>query len=244
MKKYSFCFLGILTAVSILSSISVCAENEPAKQITFRDIPWYSTKTEAEKILADGGATAEDGIWENYAYRMSGIDWIRSMGRNDFVDGGGFHGTYSGVNVAGYDVSDTYACYIFTIDEQGNINKTVDDAQFYFGWYTFDSNDFADGEEIYNDLSEKLTSLYGEGVSDTENKYHSTVTWHDDENNQIRLLLGNKNTEGAYERYVTLGYMAADAEDRLDEIEAILNEEDIASEAEDREANQDNVSGL
>jgi hypothetical protein len=97
--------------------------------------------------------------------------------------------------------------------------------------------DFSDYRAIYDDLTKKLESLYGEGELYSD-KYRTTITWIDSESNQIRLLIN------ADEDYVTLGYMAADADARLDKMQEALDAEIAASEAADREANADNVNGL
>lgn len=237
MKKK---LLSLFLVGSFVFSMPVYAE-EQKTQFSFRDIPWYSTKTDAEKILTSDGATTAKAAWEDYILRMSGINFTNTLTGNSYVDGGGFTGRYKGINVAGYEASDTCACYIFTIDSNGNINKSVDDAQFYFGWYEFNSDDYVDSEGVYIDLSEKLSSLYGDGLSDAEDDYFSTTTWYDDANNQIRLLLGGKDRD---KKYVTLGYIAAEADERLDEMQIALDSEAANAESIEREKNKNNLSGL
>lgn len=222
-------------------TIEVDATETKETQFFFRNIPWYSTKKETEKILTDGGAKIQTAVFKDNILRMDGINYTNIISGTDRVDGGGIVGRYSGINVAGYDVSDTCACYIYSIDENGIIDKSEDNAQFYFGWYTFDSNDYVDGEAVYNDLLQKLSSLYGTGTSNTEDDYFSTTTWHDSSDNQIRLLIGAKNEDYTY---VTLGYMVSDADERLDEMQVALDNEAIANEAEKRKSSKDNVSGL
>lgn len=58
------------------------------------------------------------------------------------------------------------------------------------------------------------------------------------ENNQVRLLVNSDST------YITLGYMAEGAEARLDEMQAALDKIESQKEAEEREENKDDVSGL
>jgi hypothetical protein len=241
MKKNLLKILFV-SAISITSlSQIVYAEESEQTLFTFRGIPWYSTKTIVEKELSEEGAEIKTDAFKNYIRRIGGIDYTNTMAGSDYVDGGGIVGRYPGLNVAGYDVSNTGACYIFTLNEDGSINKSEDDAEFYFGWYTFESRDYVDGEGIYDDLCQKLTSLYGDGVENTESDYHDTTTWYDSENNQIRLLLGGKQNDY---KYVTLGYIAADADERLDDMQEALDNEAAANEASDRESNKDNVSGL
>ena len=234
----------VLCALVLASVTSNCvyAESTKTKEISFRSIPWYSTKADTEEILYGEGAS--EGGWSSDTeniYRMSGIDYPNVTNGSDRVDGGGYKGWYSSVSVAGYEASDTYACYVYDIDENGVINKNADDAKLYFGWYIFDSNDYADVKVIYEDLEQKLVSLYGEGTSDKEDDYFSSIIWSDAGNNQIRLLLGGKNKES---QYITLGYMAADADVYLDEMQNALDAEAMEDEAAEREENKNNVSGL
>lgn len=206
--------------------------------IRFREIKWYSTKKDVENYLFETGA--ENGGWmssDSDIYRMSGIDYTNVTMGEDRVEGGGCKGWYSGVSVAGYEASDTYACYIFSINDDGSIEMSEDDAQFYFGWYTFTQEDYSDIAAIYDDLKTKLCTLYGEGLAN-KTDYHTTMTWMDAENNQVRLLMNNDFT------YITLGYMAAGAEERLDEMQVVLDKIESQNEAEERENNKDNVSGL
>lgn len=249
MKKKVFILL-LASTITALSTFTVNATTESqtttdssseSSTISFRSIPWWTSKSEVEKTLVSDGAEIQQAAFEDHILRMSGIDFSNTTSGNDRVDGGGIVGRYSGIGVAGYTPTDTQACYIYTLNEDGSINKDKDSAQFYFGWYTFDSNDYVDGESVYNDLSQKLTSLYGTGESNDESDYFTTITWHDANSNQIRLLLGGKNKDY---KYVTLGYMAADADSRLNEMQAALDAEAIANEAAERESNKDNLSGL
>ena len=208
---------------------------------SFRDIPWWSSKSEAESLLISEGAKVWQAAFENNVLRMNGIDYMNSVAKSDRVDGGGIVARYSGINVAGYIPTDTQACYIYTLNEDGSINKNKDNAQFYFGWYTFDLDDYIDGDSVYDDLRQKLTSLYGEGIEDAERDHFNTITWYDSENNQIRLLLGGNETDY---KYATLGYMAAGADERLDEMQIALDTEAAENEAAERESNKNNVSGL
>ncbi|MCU6774555.1 Uncharacterised protein [uncultured Blautia sp.] len=241
-----------LTAVSLTLShpIGVIASSEVKNEtsdsanqseISFRGLPWWGTKQDTEKVLVESGAEILSAAFENDILRMGGIDFINTTSGKDRVDGGGIVSRYSGIEVAGYKPSDTYACYIYQLNSDGSIDKTNENALFYFGWYTFSSNDYIDGEGVYNDLSQKLTSLYGDGEVNDESDYNTTTTWQDYSNNQIRLLLGGKTNDA---KYVTLGYMAADADSKLDEMQASLNAESASQEAQLREENKNNTSGL
>lgn len=220
---------------------SLLEDSTENSSFAFRNIPWWSTKTDAEKQLVAEGAEIQTAAFEDNILRMSGIDYANSTGAKDRVEGGGTVVSYSGLKVAGYTPSETEACYIYTLNDDGSINKDKDTAQFYFGWYTFESRDYADGEGVFNDLLQKLQSLYGEGVFNSDDDYFTTSTWTDSDNNQIRLLLGGKNKDY---KYVTLGYIAAGADEKLDEMQVAVDAENVASEAAEREKNKEDVSGL
>lgn len=216
--------------------------NDAEKTIfDFRGIDWWAPKTDVDTQLVSEGAEIQDAAFKDNILRMSGIDYAGTTSGKDRVDGGGIVARYSGLKVAGYTPSDTQACYIYNLNDDGTINKNEDSAQFYFGWYTFENRDFADVGGVYNDLSQKLQSLYGDGVTNEDDDYFSTVTWTDSDNNQIRLLLGGKNKDYGY---VTLGYIAAGADEKLDEMQVAVDEENVQKEAAEREKNKADVSGL
>ncbi len=252
MKKRLFIVLlssAIAITGSQVSSVFASSASESSEEqtsdekttFTFRNIPWWSTKSDVEKLLVGEGAEIQQAAFPDNILRMSGIDYINSTGGKDRVDGGGIVARYSGIKVAGYTPSDTQACYIYTLNDDGTINKDTDSAQFYFGWYTFDSYNYTDGEGVYNDLAQKLQSLYGDGTSNTDDDYFSTITWSDESGNQIRLLLGGKSADY---KYVTLGYMAADSDEKLDAMQTAVDAEAADQEAAEREKNKEDVSGL
>lgn len=217
------------------------SEESTKTSVTFRNIPWWSTKAETEKQLIDEGAEILNSSFTNDILRMSGIHFANVTSGNDRVDGGGIVARYSGIKVAGYTPSETKACYIYTLNDDGTINKDENTAQFYFGWYTFDTPEYIDGEGVYNDLASKLQSLYGEGITNAESDYYTTIIWTDSTNNQIQLLLGGKQSDY---KYVTLGYMASGADEKLNEMQVAIDEEAIRMEAIEREKNKTDVSGL
>lgn len=204
--------------------------------ITFRNCKWYSTKKDTEQILFSEGATDGPLIEQHTIYSMESTDRSNIGFATGKVEEGGYSAIYHDISVAGYDVEDTYACYIYPI-VNGQIVHDDEQAEFYFGWYTFRSDDYADHEGIYNDLSTKLISIYGEGTVES-NDDNNTITWIDVQGNQIRLLINNDKN------YVTLGYIAYNADERLDAMAQALVDEKVQQEAQSREENASNTSGL
>lgn len=239
MKKLTT--LLFITSASILAASLLTSAEETSKEITFRSIPWYSTRKEAEQLLEDEGASSSNDAWKNYARRLSGIQFLSTMSGSDYVDGAGIARNYSGLSVAGYEPSEVGACYIYNINEDGTLDRNEDNAEFYFGWYGFDSRDYVDGIGVYEDFLQKLTSVYGDGSTNDESDYFTTTDWFDPDGNQIRLLLGGKSNE---KYYVSIGYIVPDADSRLDAVQDVLNAEAAAAEASERDANKENVEGL
>ena len=213
------------------------AESKGVDSIVFRDIPWYSSKAEVEEKLFESGGWI--GGWmsnANNIYRLDAIDYESITLGSERVDGGGYRAFYSGLSVAGYMPSDTNICYIYPI-ENNQIIKDNSRAEMYFGWYSFKHGDFSDHKSIFDDLKEKLISIYGKGKQ-SATKYHTKILWMDKKGNLIQLLI-NDDCD-----YVSLGYMAADADARLNRMEKALKTETAATEAKTREQNAGNTSGL
>ncbi len=125
--------------------------------------------------------------------------------------------------------------------KDGKVIKSDDDAEMYLGYYEFDDDDFTDLDLLAEELLSKLTTLYGKGEEEIDD-YFSKRTWHDKDNNLVRLIVRKDLS------YIVLGYMAGDADERLDEVKELLAEEKEAEqssrEAEEREENKGNYSGL
>lgn len=207
-------------------------------EIIFRDIPWYSAKKDAEGVLTATGATGKEDGWQSDSlYRLSALNYPNVNSTSDRVDGGGCKMQYSGLSVAGYTPSDINACYIYQLDNSGSIVRDADNALLYLAWYTFDKDDFTDYESLFNDLATKLSSLYGTATDD-EDKYLIKKTWTDSSNNSARLIMDTKKT------YVILGYLAAEADNKLDAMQTAIDAENSAAEAAEREKNASNTDGL
>ena len=201
--------------------------------ISFRRIKWFTTRDLAEEALKSEGMTSASKSSEDI-YRVTGPDFGGVTTGRDRVDDAGCRVKYQGLSVAGYDIDCTYACFIFPIVD-GEIVRDDSLAEFYMAWYDFKG--YTDKKAIYDDLTQKLTPLYGEGVIKHET-YFDITTWTDIQGNFIRLLYNPDNN------YAVLVYMAADSESRLDEMQEAKKNEATAKEAKEREENASNTSGL
>ena len=205
---------------------------------TFRGIPWWSTEEEVEKILYPDGASSDLIKYSDEdCYRLEGITSPSVIMGDEHIKGVGVKIRCKDLKVAGYTPTFMYADFIYPLSEDGLILRDARKAEFYFGWYTFESKDYTDIASLYIDLQGKLIGLYGE-ASEAEDKYHVRAVWNDPDGNTIQLL---RNTDSTY---ITLGYIAHDADQRLDEMQAALDAENIAAEAAQREANAGDSSGL
>lgn len=246
MKHMTLRTLALVTALALTASPAFAEDGgetaDTATEYTFRGIPWYSTRADAEKALEEEGIevfTTTDDL-----YRIGATDSLSVIHNDDLVDGAGVHVRYSGAEVAGFDPSDTCACYIYMTGDDGKLIKDDDAALFYMGWYEFYHSYFVDPEAIYNDLLTKLTSLYGEPAADIGETDEDlwTDTWTDSSRNIIRLLINGMDDDKNHD--VTLTYYAAGSDDYLDVAKDALLQEAAENEAAEMERNQENTSGL
>lgn len=202
--------------------------------ITFRGIPWYCTRKEAEELLAKDGIDAGLSTDEDI-YRMSALDYANITSGSDRVDGGGVRAYYKGASVAGYKNVELNACYMWQVVD-GLTVPSEDEALFYLAWYSF--KEYGDYDALYADLKNKIDGLYGIGT-EASSEYHTWTYWSDgDHGNVIRLQVNHKKT------YATLAYMASWADERLDEVQVAMANVAALEEQALREENASNTSGL
>lgn len=230
---------AVYAAETQTASKEIVSQNDTEKsEITFRNLSWYSSKKDVDAALIAEGATAKEDSWQtDSAYRLSALNYPNVNSGKDRVDGGGYKMSYSNLTVAGYTPSEVHACFLYPLDEAATIIRDSESAQLYLGWYTFSGDDYTDYDSMYNDLAAKLEKLYGTATDD-ETDYLIKKTWHDSSNNTIQLLIDTKKT------YITLGYMAADSDTRLDAMQDAITAEQTAAEAAEREKNAANTDGL
>jgi len=217
------------------ASNDAAVDTAETQKITFRNLEWYGTFKDIDAQLADEGITYSSWNVDDCVYRLSRVDFINVWDGSDYVEGAGLTIRYSGVEVAGYTPSDTYACYMYPI-ENNAIVRDDEQAQFYFAWYAFDDNDYKDIAGLYDDLYTKLQSIYGEGQ--TVEEYHTYILWTDSEGNRLKLISNDDRT------YAMLGYMAAGGDEKVDALEELVTAEAVAGEQAAREENASNTGGL
>lgn len=215
-------------------------------EIFFRDVPWGSTYSEVKSKL-----------YEFDWYEMY-FDYMKTHSVGDIIYGdykgidfinGGFNMTalpFSNkeINVAGYTTSDINLYFVFPITENG-LEIIEDDAIFYGATYEFEPQDY---ESMYDDLREKLTSLYGEPIKeDKETDWlgiEETCTVWEGTNDVLVSLRGEdvENEEELWEDSLTINYAWKEGDNLL-----TAASEQMKKEALDEESNaygNDDTSGL
>lgn len=179
-------------------------------EITFKDIPWGTTFSEADSMLS------QLNLWN-----ISG-EGFKQYSVDDILIGDykGIDFEYSGINVisnafnkeqtvAGYTTSDITLYFVF-IPVNGYLTYVEDDAILYGAQYEFEPTDLA---RMYEDLKGKLVSLYGDPYKTSEdsdifgNKYTYTY-WRgvNDTELVLRSLDSSKDTTNIYDDKIYISY--------------------------------------
>ena len=216
-------------------------ETEELKDFTisFRGIPWYSKRSEAEAVILGDGENVVGSLGNpNEMDNLRGaFVWDYTMEDQEYkVDGAGCRGWYNHMDVAGYTPTFVWAYYLYPVQD-GVLVKDDDEAEFYFAYYEFMAGDFSDYNAIYEDLAQKLETLYGKPEEKTSDFFKASI-WSDNEDNKIVLSSLTQNDN------VKLAYIAGEANDRLEEALSILDAEALSEENAEREENKNNTNGL
>lgn len=118
-------------------------EVQPSDGITFRGVPWGSTRVEAEAILGPASGS------RSFVY--SGYISI-------YTDGRGLSTYYNGGSVAGYTVPEITVDYVYPVLD-GKLLRDDDLAVICSGRYVIEN--VGDVHAVMEDLTAKLSSLYG-----------------------------------------------------------------------------------
>lgn len=183
-------------------------------EITFRNIPWGSTKQKAEEVLG------EPSIETTTLLYLSGTTVDKDIGI-------GAKYSRHPLTVAGYTSKRTKVSYVYPVID-GIMLRDDDNAILFFAGYEI-MDDTNDVNTIFEDLTEKLSKLYGEYVANDNDK---SRIWTDALNNSVQLeLFGNS---------VMVNYTCGMAEELVNEAQKARDEE----RAERLEETKNNVDGL
>lgn len=227
-----------------------------AEEITFRGIPWGSSMAEVEEALNLERlyVYSEDhpGKWEyvHNQYSIYGIPgYCSAWSAQSFSDE---------LTVAGYSAYPSVYC-VYGLAENGEVLRAKEDSVFYLGGYAFD---VIDSRATFDDLKEKLTSVYGVGTETVEydevyrvsstgsgvssgvyNKETRCVAWYGENNTGVKLcgVFSDNEAVGNGENYVSVWYGKTDMNDYLDELQAAIHGEMVEAENASRSTSIDGL---
>lgn len=244
MKK-----LLLITMLIICLSLTVTVFAKTDNEILFREIPWGSSYSEVEQLLPDFD-------W----YPMS-FEYMRHYPvcevLTDSTSGFDDDFTYGGINitaqpfsnketeVAGYTTSDIELYFAFT-SVNGVENQDYNDTAFYGARYSFEP---ANLQGMTDDLTEKLSSLYGEPddtKKDTDLWGNKTtiIYWYGANDTVVTLRSVNSENDstGLYNDELFIAYAWEKGDELLKDIDNKMKES--ASTGESANFGNGNTNGL
>lgn len=242
MKKFALFLASVVACSASAGILAQAAESEKEeKLITFRGIDWYSTRADAEAMLAANGIEDQSFMSDRHMIsRISGVwEWTGKHDVGEYMHDAGWAAMYSGATAGGYAPSYTEAYFMYTVSENGEVIRSDDDALLYGAVYEYRSNDFEDMDAVFADLQNKMSLVYGDSEA-LNDEYHSRYVWTDSEGNTARLI----KYESEKNPSVSLAYEAADAKDRLDQLQDAIDAETRKAQESERLANASNTEGL
>lgn len=149
------------------------------------------------------------------------------------------------ITIAGYECEIVMAYFAYTLSEEHEVLETEEQASLYAIKYSIEPED---SDFAYESLIEKLTSIYGEAVSDDkfEDEYgmytcYQTI-FRDGEETEISVVhsIPNEGWEETEKRTVWVTYSKIDGDSELEKIEECQKQKQVENEHE----NVDNTEGL
>ena len=207
----------LLKAARIAHLKATFAENhevQPLEGITFRSVPWGSTRAEAEALL--GMPTHDSGfVYSN----------IKAI----YIDGRGFSTFYKNWTVAGYPVSTATLGFIYPVLEG---RRLLDKELAIMCSGRYEIENIIDVDAAMDDLTTKLISLYGPYT----NGRNSARIWMDSHGHSVTLRLSDSS--------IYLLYYHADRDALMNAAAQAIAAERAEQEELLRIQNQNNTDGL
>lgn len=260
MKKIITIFM---ICVMMFSTVCFAEEN---KIITFKNVPWGITtekfinrvnvpipETDFSWWQGDLKAPEDDGYGCSISSLYS-IDYyldcpysVYKINSDKYNHTPGFYLHYynsswtdaDDIKVAGYEISNMNLYFMKTVSEDGTINHNKSKAIFYMGTYEID--DCVDRIEVFDDLTEKLTSLYGPISYEQFNNIIARI-WKDEFGNCVALIRYDTSYDSFDE--VKIVYMSGSAMNDIQILDNALYNETINENNQSRLDNADNTDGL
>ena len=240
MKRFLILFLAVVTLFSVSTFASV-------DTITFRDIEWWNSepkvKKEIEKMddikpslfLPEEENARIDGWYHPWEFIYSEPN----------VENGGVLLNYDDVNVAGYK-ADLELYFMYKI-KNGLVSRNIKDTSFYQAKYTID--DLEDIDSVFEDITTKLTSKYGEpedkSYYDHSDDLYSPkgYLWTAGDGSIVWIGMYYNSYDDKYSE-CWIFYSAPNVDKKLDKLNKQIQNETINEEAARREENASNTDGL
>lgn len=195
------------------------------KEILFRSVPWGSSVTEAaaQQEFINPEKFREWEYWypaESFMFRESGSTLVNAAA-------GGYVNIYPrDLKVAGYDVNSMQIYFTYVPDAEGNLVRDTDHTAMIYAYYQLDVKDPV---AAFEDLSGKLSGLYGDVTStDHYDGYGYIVSdqllWKGQNGTMVSLVLEDYPESKLTNLYIKYGTADADQQ-LLDAFKAVQKEE-------------------
>lgn len=239
--------MGIFFGVLIAAFFAGTAFAENVDSIKFRDIDWLKPETEVKEITDKIDGAHESwymGVEENARIDSWYRQW-ENMYTDYNIESAGTILRYDDVSVAGYN-SELEISFMYPV-ENGEVIHNTEESLFYMAQYSI--VDIEDYESAYEDIVNKLTSLYG---TPTDKSYYNTMDELDSPKGSLWTASdGSLVWAGIYyssynEKYDAcwIVYAAPNTEEMLTSLAEALQNESYLNEASNREENSSNTDGL
>lgn len=216
----------------LLASLVFMLTYSSALAIEFHGIPWGISVNELESSLEERGivVNADDikndasmPVW-SYTFRNSFMNNIESTGYQISLY---YYSAYDEKpSIAGYPVKEMQFYSHYDIDD-GVLSQEADDSHYYMAQIGFDVSDERT-PAIYDDLYNKLTGLYGEGVENSTFEVETTYTytvWEGMDNTAV-CLYRSESTSSDYQ-FLNLWYGNTTIEETLLNVRKLVVEKQI-----------------
>ena len=224
-------FLKVLACALVCMMISCNAFADTEKQIEFYGIPWGISITELVDELKERNIPVNEdnvshdanmAIW-SYEFRNSYVNDIKETGYKMLLN---YSGNKSAPKIAGFPLKslEFYAHYDIA---DGNLNRDENKSIYYMAEIWFDVDDEM-AVSVYKDISDKLTSLYGEGkenmtfITDTTYTYR---VWNGADDTAVCLYRSESNKNNY--QFVHLMYGKTNIAETLHNVRNLVIEKKI-----------------
>lgn len=175
--------MTILLAVFCLAAFSTVLADSAEDPILFRGIPWGTNYNDA---------ISEFEGWEDPSPNNISFDRIVYGLSSPVFGDNGFLMQISpiGMKVAGFDLKDIYMYFVYPKDENGSVDKNVENGMLCIAQYQLKAGK-DQGEAAREDLNKKLSFLYGESELLYDSAAIEFLAWHGADGTVVTLRNGN-----------------------------------------------------